>query len=452
MYLRTPKRYTARGSKRRLVNLKWLWLYLLAPVILIPAVLVWDYRDVISPIIESRIRSFNINLNPPTPTATITPKDYGKLLSDAFNSGNIDRYISLLKTFTLEVVPNDASVSSTLAQFIILRAYDANPDPARLQAAYQAGQQAINANPEAADGWTSMALVLDWSGKPQQALPYALHARDLDAQNPMALAVLGEIYHDLQKDDTAAKLVDQAIAAARAAKPVNRVALSHAYWVQAKILTVTSVDGKDAINAYAQAWEVASADPPDPAVPIGYIASDLSINYMNVQQTNLAISVAVKAVELDKDDPLLSYRLGMIYMNQGDAPKARTYFSACHDLEPNQAKCLYQLAILAYRESNFQQTVEYLQPIIDQGAKDMNVYLLMGKAYIARNDCSAAIPVLHQGVPFIEDSKDRAALETALQQCGDSTGLAVETPEATLTPTLEPTKSGARPTPTARKR
>ena len=59
------------------------------------------------------------------------------------------------------MVPNDASVSSTLAQYIILRAYDANPDPARLQAAYQAGQQAINANPEAADGWASMALVLD---------------------------------------------------------------------------------------------------------------------------------------------------------------------------------------------------------------------------------------------------------------------------------------------------
>src|SRR5512133_1315786 len=104
MYLRTPKRYTAKGSKRRLISLKWLWLYLLAPVILIPAVLIWDYRDTLSNEIANRLHSVSINLNPPTPTATITPKDYGKLLSDAFNSGKIDRYISLLSTFTLEIV------------------------------------------------------------------------------------------------------------------------------------------------------------------------------------------------------------------------------------------------------------------------------------------------------------------------------------------------------------
>ncbi len=451
MYLRTPRRYTPKGRRRSSINLRWLWLYILVPLLLIPLVLVWDYRDVVRNEIDAWIRSHPVNLNPSTPTVTIAPKDYAKILSDSFQSGRIDRYISLLKSFAIEVAPNDASVSSILAQLIILRsAYSSDPNPAKLEEALKIAQQAINANPEVADGWITMALVLDWSSKPQDALPYALHAKDLDDKDPMMLAVLGEIYHDLKRDDVASKLIDQAIAAAQAANPVNRAALSHAYYVKAKILTVTSVEGQDAIEAYAMAWAAASNDPPDPTIAVGYIASDLSINYMNQGKPELAMSVVSKAIERDRDDPLLAYRMGMIYLNRGDPNKALVYFNTCHDLDLNQPRCLWQLAVIAYREQNYNQALDFLRKIIDQDSKDVNVYLLAGKSYIAVNQCDSAIPVLQNGIGFAEDAQDRAALEAALQQCGVSAGLATEAPTAAAT--ADATQPGTKATPTPRKR
>jgi tetratricopeptide (TPR) repeat protein len=453
MYLRTPRRYTPKGRRRNPINLRWLWLYILVPLLLIPLVLIWDYRDVLRDEIDVWIRNHPVNLNPPTPTATIAPKDYAKILSDAFQGGRIDKYISVMESFAIEVAPNDANVSSVLAQLIILRsAYSSDPNPAKQEEAFKIGQQAINANPEVADGWISMALVLDWSNKPQGALPYALRAKDIDDKNPMMLAVLGEIYHDLKRDDVAIKLIDQAIAAAQAANPVNRAALSHAYYVKAKILTVTSVEGQDAIDAYVQAWAAASSDPPDPTIPVGYIASDLSINYMNLQKPDLAMRVVTQAIDRDRDDPLLAYRMGMIYLNRGDPNKASVYFNTCHDLDASQPRCLWQLAVIAYREQNYNQALDFLRKIIDQNSKDMNVYLLAGKSYIAVNQCDSAIPVLQRGIPFIEDAQDRAALESALQQCGASAGFATEAPTATAVATTEAVKPGAKATPTPRKR
>lgn len=255
MYLRTPKRYTVKGRRRRLLNLRWLWLYLVAPVILIPSVLAWQFRDTISPQISAWVNR-NVRLNEATPTATIPAQDFQRLLREAFQNGRLNKATELLKQFT-SAAPNEPGVHSLLVQLIILRgAYTTDPDPALLEEAYQAGQRAINASPESPEGWAAMALVLDWSGKPQEALPYILRARDLNINDkyPMVQAVLAEIYHDLQKEEQAMKLVDEAIKSAQAATPPNRAALAHAYYVKARILEVTSSDGADATEQYQRAW------------------------------------------------------------------------------------------------------------------------------------------------------------------------------------------------------
>ena len=71
MYLRTPKRYTAKGSKKPLISLRWLWLYLLAPVVIIGAALVWDNRSDWSQAIGEVIGRVKIApLDAPTATPT----------------------------------------------------------------------------------------------------------------------------------------------------------------------------------------------------------------------------------------------------------------------------------------------------------------------------------------------------------------------------------------------
>src|SRR5215831_7158870 len=110
MYLRTPKRYTAKGTRRgcgSFINLRWLWLYLVAPIVLIPALLVWDYREPIGHGIENILQNVQHNLNVPTPTPTLSPIGYGQSLRNALQSGQMDNASSALRGLT-QVLPNDA--------------------------------------------------------------------------------------------------------------------------------------------------------------------------------------------------------------------------------------------------------------------------------------------------------------------------------------------------------
>lgn len=453
MYLRTPKRYTAKGTRRgcgSLINLRWLWLYITVPVLLIPLLFVWDNRDYFGKEIRDRLPNIQFQINPPTPTATLSPSGYAERLRNALQAGQMNSAIEAYRGLA-EVFPNDAGIHATLAQLIILRgAYAPDPAQAVLDDASKAGQSAINANPESAEGWITQAMVLDWSGKYQAALPYALRAKDLDDKNPMVLAVMAEIYHDLEKEDEALKLVDQAIEAAKAASPINRAALVHARYVKALILTNTSNNGDDAIREYEEAWRVGISDPPDLTIPLGYVASQLSLIYMNRNQTDRAIELVTKAIERDKQDPLLQYRLGYIYLNRGDPNKARTYVDTCRDLDPNQPRCIRLLGTLFYRDQNYQQAADMFQQLVTQGSKNSDDYLNAGLAYYSSNQCGNATRVLQAGFALATDPKDQAAFENALRQCGSSAGVQIETPAATAAATEAPTAVApkGKPTPT----
>jgi tetratricopeptide (TPR) repeat protein len=394
-----------------------------------------------------------IVINPPTPTATIPPKDYAQLMSNAFQGGDINSAITLLKGFTMDVAPNDITLNTLLAQLIVLRAYGG--DAVKLDDAHTAAQRAINANPEVADGWITMALVLDWSGKPQEGLPYALRAKDLDEKSLMVQAVLAEIYHDLQKDDLATKLIDDAIKVAKSDPKVNRVALAHAYYV--KGLIEANTDGKAAIAQYENAWRTAISDPPDNTIAAGYIAQPLSTFYRNNQQVDKSITTLTKAIERDKNDPLLQLELGRSYVNKGDYDKGRTYVETCLDVAPNEIKCLRWLGIFAYQNQNYTKSIDYMQKIITLDPKNAEAYLFLGRDYGALNQCKTAVTTLQTGLPFVTDPKMRSDYEDALRACGATAGISIsaETPTpgaddptiATDAPTPPAAKPARTPTP-----
>ncbi|HLY28066.1 MAG TPA: tetratricopeptide repeat protein [Aggregatilineales bacterium] len=441
MQLRTPKRYTAKGSRRPLLNLHWLWLYILVPILLIPAVLVWDNRQSIGDNVSQWLNKHVLvaPLPTPTPAPTLTG-DASAALAEAFKGGHVNKAVNILETLS-DQNPNAAGFPALAAQFEALRSYGS--DKAKLDEASQMATRAINADPEAYDGWLSKAIALDYSGQPQRSLPYALHARDFDDKNPMIIAVMGEIYHDLNQDDQAKKLLTDAIAKAQAATPVYRAALAHAYYVQAEILDASNAAGADVIKMLEKAWATAISDPPDPSIPSGYIAQYLSAYYLNIGQPNQAIQLLTAAVARDADDPILQLALGNAYLNQGDANKARTYISTCHDLAPQEPKCLRALAQLYFGEQNYQQAADSIQQVIGQGSQKSSDYYLAGLSYGYLNECAKAVTVLQQGLPFVDpsDSKSLSKFSDALQGCGAAainlTTLAAtdSAPVATLTPT-----------------
>src|SRR5258708_35008224 len=120
MQLRTPKRYTPKGSRRPLLNLRWLWLYILIPIILIPLVLIWAFRAPISDSVGQWIGHV-INISKPVPTITPAPTFTGDpvaMLKSDFGTGRVNKAITLLKSLT-DFAPNQIGFPSLAVQFLV---------------------------------------------------------------------------------------------------------------------------------------------------------------------------------------------------------------------------------------------------------------------------------------------------------------------------------------------
>jgi tetratricopeptide (TPR) repeat protein len=404
MYLRTPKRYS--GKRRgKLINLRWLWLYLIAPLIIIPAAIVWQYRAPLSAqIADWTARNIRIEVNPPTPTATIPATDLRDRFVSFLAGGNLRNAIMTLESLT-DTTPNDVQSHVMLAQMIMFRG---DPDdPRRTQAALDAAYGALNADPEAPEGWVMVAMALNSAGRSQEALPYLLRARDLDDRSPMMLAVLAATYNTLDFVDRASRLAEEAIEAASAESPVNVPALAYAYVVRGTIVARTS--GQQAIRDYEEAWRIALTEP---SMPVGYIAQWLFSYYFNTTDVTRLVQILNTAAERDRDDPINPYLLGRVYLKNGDPNRARTNFERCRDLDPDQVKCLRWLGTLLYRDQNYTRAAELGQRAVDLGSTDPGAYLVAGLSYAFSNRCAQAVPLLQTGLSMTRDS----ALVTQFQE------------------------------------
>jgi tetratricopeptide (TPR) repeat protein len=421
-YLKTPKRYTAKGSRRPLLNLRWLWLYLLAPFIIIPSVLAWNMRDQLSKDVGIWVKNAF-----PTPIPSITPLptlagDPRSELVSSLNAGRINKAIDVMRVIASSV-PNDAGIRVSISEMLTLRSH--GTDTKLIDEGIAAAQEAINANPESPAGWGALALALDWSGQPERALGYILQARQIDNKNPMLMAVNAEILNDLKKYEQAAKLIDEAIETARSAKPIDIVALSHAHYVKATILENTATQ-QEAIDEYEQAWRVGISVGPEERVPVGYIARTLGvITFASLGQPDKALDILAKASDKDKDDPVLLYWLGSVWLNKGDPNKARSYLESCRDLNPDQMSCLRMLSQILFRDQNYQKALESLTHMFTLGTEEPNDYLRAGLSYSNLNQCASAIPFLQQGLKYItpDDAQTFANFEDALRTCGTSAAL-----------------------------
>src|SRR5579864_1234759 len=127
MYLRTPKRYTRRGSKPRLISLRWLWLYLLAPVVIIAGALAWDFRDPLSQQVNTAIAQIKWpQINAPTATPTLPAADLEARILSALQSGDLKAALDGMNAYNGSN-PNDVKWHTILTQMLAMRAYGNDP-------------------------------------------------------------------------------------------------------------------------------------------------------------------------------------------------------------------------------------------------------------------------------------------------------------------------------------
>lgn len=443
MYLRTPKRYTRRGSKPRLISLRWLWLYLLAPVVIVVSALAWDFRDSLSQQINNAIAHIKLpQLNAPTVTPTLPAADLEARILSALQNGDLKAALDNMNAYS-DSNPNDVKWHTILTQMLTMRAYGNEPQTGP-QAAVDSGLTAINANPEVADGWAAEALALDWNTQAvdlkreeQQALTDALHAKDLGDPSGMADAVLAGIYFSLGKTQDAGTAADNALKA--------NPNLAYAYFVQGQ-LAAANGDRDGAIHLYEQAWGRATADSTQPG---SYIAVTLAKMYTSKNEFGQAEKILTDAEGHDKANPKLRYTLANLLYGQGDYNKSTEAAQQCLDAAQDYAPCYVLLTRLYTINKNWEQVSQMAQAAIKLGTTETVAYYNGGQADYQLNRCADAIPIYQAGLAISQKENDNSKISdfmAALNECG-VTGGSATTP--TSAPTPGPTK--VLPHPTAKK-
>ena len=439
MYLRTPKRYTARnnkGSRRPIISLRWLWLYLLTPIVIVAGTLGWTYREPLGNAVLTPIARIKLpNFNPPTLTPTLPAADLLTRIQTGLQNGDINVALDAMRSYNT-ANPNDSKWHAVYARILALHSYTNDPDTTK--AAISAGLAAINANPEVADGWAAEALALDWSNQSKQALVFALRAKDFSDPTGVTDATLAGIYNSLGNSKRADQLADTALKA--------NPDLAYAYFVKGQVAAQNG-DPKGAIDFYQKGWSLSKADPLQSG---SVIADSLAALYGLQKQSDTAQTLLIEAEQHDKDDPGLRLRQSAVLYSAGLQNKAIEAAQQCLDHAPKYAPCYVSLAVLYYVvNKEYEKASQAARSAIQYGSTDTKAYYYGGYAYYKLNQCAEAIPLFQTGLAIAQKAANADVVSNfsdALNVCGVTNGLVAPAATAsgsTTQPVLSsPTVSG----------
>ena len=196
MYLKTPKRYSKNQQRRSPISLRWLWLWILTPIVIVVGVQLYKRREEFAPPVQQAINNVieSVQSGVSTvvaPTATATENPTAKLNS-AENDWREGRIESAVTGYSVIVsaLPNDVTVHNRLAFGLIMEGRD--------QEALAASEAAVTANPFSSDAWAFRALALDKNNRAGEAIASALRALELDGTADVTQS-LAEAYGALGK-------------------------------------------------------------------------------------------------------------------------------------------------------------------------------------------------------------------------------------------------------------
>ena len=408
MYLRTPKRYTKRGLRRRWLSLRYLWLYIVTPLAVLGADWIWEHQDVLRPnlvaavdalveVVTASAQATESEEVEPTPVAAASedPAVYlaqadGALARGALNDAieNYRRAASLL--------PNEPEVHYRLAHLLLITN--------RLEEGMEAADSAILANPESAIGYAIKAMAMDWNGQPEEAVAYALRALELDPNFASAYSFMAEAYADMGLYDEAREAAEQALALDFNNTDAHR---NYGY--------VRELTGyyEEAAQQYEQAIRLSPMYP--------YLYLSLARTYLVLGRIDDGMDVLLQAAQIGQTMPEVYLALGNAYVRYlGDFESGIDYFYQCIELDPDQVYCLYRLGGLLLNRQDYTEAARVLKRAVDAGADDPEVHYLAAVALTLIGRCDQAVPIIQEGLVLAEDDAElRVRLREALSDCQD---------------------------------
>jgi tetratricopeptide (TPR) repeat protein len=311
----------------------------------------------------------------PTPTATRTVNSW-RLEGEAFfEAGDLNAAITAYQEAS-RVEPGNAEILADLAriQTYSSRLLTSDADRlARLEEALASVEQAVALAPEDTRVIAIYAFVLDWYGthplvaEPQKYLnlgeQQALRALSLDARNALALAFYAEILIDQQKWNQAEQYISQALQYGPDLMDVHRV---YAYYLE------STLNYRQAIEEYQAALQIS------PNLTFLYIS--IGQNYRTLafrtavpaQQKALydqALENFEKAVRLNEQlgiaDPLPYVAIAKTYAQQGEFFAAARNALKAVEIEPDNPDLYGQLGNIYKRGRNFETSIIALECAVE---------------------------------------------------------------------------------------
>ncbi len=408
MYLKTKKRYRPGYRERRTFNLRWLWLWIVAPLVVYGGVQIYENRAALAPPIQRMLegaindaQSGMATMNAPTPMPTENPTDRLIRAENAWQRGSIGRALEEYAAAQAST-PNDPLVFTRMAMAHIIEGRNAD--------ALAAAEDAVTADPFSADAWSVRALALARNNRPAEAVASARQALALRPDDATALAFLAEAYRIA--DETSLAL--ETAAAAIEADPQSYAG----YYIRALTNYYSGIDYLAAREDFRIARELA---PNLPFIPTEWAWLEWSLD-----NTDVSMDMLQEVIENNPENLDALYALGYFwYQTYGDAEQSLEYLERCTTADPENIACLNYKGTVQTVLGDFTAALVSYQRLLETGTQDPRYYLRAGNAYINVGDCNGALPVLRTGyeLELASDAPnaDRiAAFESYLSDCQPS--------------------------------
>ncbi len=380
MYLRTPKRYQPKKRRIHLVTLRWAWLWVLTPLAIFAAYLVYENRSTITPpMLEFFDNTFDSvsggvsTLMAPTAAPTADPSDRIQQGNNAWAQGAIGEAVSAYEQ-AISNAPNDERTHVNYVYGLLINR--------QTDRAVTAAERAVTANPFSADAWAVQAWALSRSERYAAAITSGLQALSIQANHPMALAFMAQAYLDAGQPGLARERANQALTA----DPDSPEAL----YASGLINAYSAFDDVAARQNYTDAFNIA---PNLPHIPI-----ELAWSEWRLGNVDRASELLEDVLETNPNNLDAVFLMGLILsQSYGQYQESEDYFNRCVQIDPANISCLDRLATTQVILGNPQAAAQNYQLAIDAGASDPVNYLRAGRTFASIGECRLAIPLLREG-------------------------------------------------------
>jgi tetratricopeptide (TPR) repeat protein len=384
MYLKTPKRYRPGRQPRRVFNFRWLWLWLLTPLVAYGGYQLYQQREQYQPMVSEAIGDVVESVGgslataaAPTPTPRPDPSQALAVADGSWGSGAIEEALTTYED-VLADIPNDSARHTNFALGLVM--------DGRAAEGAAAAERAVNADPYNPQAWAVRAYALADLGEPTQAIASALQALSYSPENPSALAYLANAYFEGNQIELARTTVDRALELA----PEN----PEANFVSGLLNHYSAYDFDAALRDYETALQFAPYRM-DVKINMAWLQWGLT-NYDDARTTLLEVT------ELNPNNLDALYALSFLYYQAyGDPQQAIEPVTRCVDLDPTNRACLFYLGNVQRGLGNNAAALDAYRDLIDTGTENPNHFLAAARAYMdGAGDCDSARSLLQRGYEF----------------------------------------------------